>query len=293
MNEILQAAVEIARGAGKLLADAYSRGDSAVGHKSTLIDLVTDADKAAEAYILQAIRKRFPDHAVLAEESGTVVSDGPWRWIVDPLDGTVNFAHGIPHFAVLLAAQERRAHGDFDTVVGVTFDPLREELFTTARGQGATLNGRTSRVSATPRLIDSIGATGFMYDRLFRAADNHPEFCRLNLLTQGVRRTGSAGLDLAYVACGRFDFFWEYSLNPWDLAGGALMLTEAGGRITNLGDAGLDIFRGQVLASNGLLHESADRALASCKGLPTGSREGLELFLPPELVEEIARKRSG
>jgi myo-inositol-1(or 4)-monophosphatase len=290
MKEIRETALELARGAGALLKGTYERGDATVGHKSTLIDLVTDADKRSEAYILETLARRFPDHAAIAEESGIGRKDGPWRWIVDPLDGTVNFAHGIPHFAVLIAAQRQTTQG-YETEVGVTYDPLREELFCAVRGQGATLNDRPIEVSAATRLIDTIGATGFMYDRLFCTDDNHAEFCRLNLLTQGVRRSGSAGLDLAYVACGRYDFFWEYSLNSWDVAGGALLLTEAGGRITNLGAETLDIFQGRFLASNGHLHAVAARALAAANRLPIGSREGLAAFLPPDLVAQIESRR--
>ena len=283
MKEILETAVELARGAGTILRGYYERGDAKVGHKSTLIDLVTDADKTSEAYILGALGERFPDHAVVAEESGVGRQEGPWRWIVDPLDGTVNFAHSI-------AAQRHTAHG-YETELGVTFDPLRDELFLAERGRGATLNGQPMAVSDTTRLIDAIGATGFMYNRLFTTRDNHAEFCRMNLLTQGVRRSGSAGLDLAYVACGRYCFFWEYALNSWDLAGGALLIQEAGGRVTNLGVDTLDVFQGTVLAANGRLHAEAARALAAAGRLPIGSREGLEGFLPAELVAQIERKK--
>ncbi|MBI5508132.1 MAG: inositol monophosphatase [Deltaproteobacteria bacterium] len=288
MNELVSAATEIATQAGRLLKDAHHRGDAAISSKSTVIDLVTDADRESEAYILGAIHARFPDHAVVAEESGHGRRDGAYRWVVDPLDGTVNFAHGLPHFAVLIGVQAWKG-GAFETVVGVTYDPMLAELFVAVEGGHATLNGARLRTSGTTRLIDAVGATGFMYDRLSRGDDNHREFCRLNLLTQGVRRTGSAGLDLAYVACGRFDFFWESTLRLWDLVGGALMIREAGGVITNVDGRPHDPDRGTALAANPTLHPMVLAALASAAAHPTGSRDGLEAFLPPELAKGLFR----
>lgn len=286
MNEIRDLAVDVARAAGDLLTRAARDGARGIGSKSTVIDLVTDADRDSERLVLEAIAGRFPEHALLAEESGAGRTDGPYRWIIDPLDGTVNFAHGLPHFAVLIAVQERSG-GNYETVVGVTYDPMRDELFLAARGQGATLNGAPIAVSKVERLIDATAATGFAYDRLFREDDNQREFCRMNLVTQGVRRFGSAGLDLAYVAAGRFDVYWEASLNPWDLAAGALLVAEAGGQVTSSTGGPVDLAAGNVIASNGRLHEMAQGVLAEARELAPVSRDGLEAHLPEDLVARL------
>ncbi|MEE8408571.1 MAG: inositol monophosphatase family protein [Myxococcota bacterium] len=287
MKELRNEAVELARRAGDVLVRAYQKRGGTVASKSTIIDLVTDADRAAEEVIVEAIASRYPDHALLAEESGAAGRDGPFRWIIDPLDGTVNFAHRQPHFSTLIAVQERTASGGFETVVGVIFDPLRDEMFTASRGDGATLNDVRLRVSVVGRLIDATAASGFAYDRLFNETDNHREFCRMNFLTQGVRRLGSAGLDLAYVASGRIDFFWEYRLNPWDLAAGALLVTEAGGTVSDMDGGRVDLDTGDVIASNCLLHDAGRAALDAARRLPVGSRQGLEDHLPPEVVAKL------
>lgn len=302
---LVTATVRMARGAGAVLQQAMT-ASFAVSHKSA-IDLVTTADHASEAFILNAIRTQFSDHSIIAEESGSLAgtagSDAaPYRWIVDPLDGTVNFAHRIPQWCVLIGVQQRQSDGSFCTVVGVTFDPIRNELFVASRGEGATLNGQPIHVSTTHRLIDSIGCTGFGYQRLQKAhQDNHAEFCRLNLVTQGVRRLGSAGLDLAYLAAGRLDYFWEYDLHLWDLVPGALLLEEAGGRITHLdphalpNDGVMVPFSASeatlpahtlchVLASNGVLHTSLRDVLYSAQHHPVNDRSDLAAYLPPELA---------
>jgi myo-inositol-1(or 4)-monophosphatase len=287
MKELTRSAIDVARGAGRLLAEAYGR-TLQISHKGA-VDLVTDADHAAEDFILAELERRYPDHPVLSEEAGARAAEGPYRWVIDPLDGTVNFAHGLPHFAVLAAVQARLPEGRFETIAAVTFDPLRDELFVAEKGAGATLNGAPIRVSETSRLIDAVLATGFNYDRLFRLDDNQAEFCRLNLLTQGVRRNGSAGLDLAYVACGRLDGLWEYRLNPWDVAGGCLLVTEAQGRVGALEGGPLESAHPSVVASNGRLHTTLLEAIASARRLPANSRDGLEAFLPPEVAARLAR----
>lgn len=275
----------IAQDAGAVVLRHHERGTAAVSHKS-LIDLVTTADKASEALVLKALRKHFPDHDVLAEESGAHGAKARYRWLIDPLDGTNNFAHGLPHFCVLIALQERLRGGE-RTLLGVAFDPVREELFVAQRGTGAAVNGKAMRASRTPNLINSIGATGFPVKRLFTDDDNHREFCRLNLLTQGVRRLGSAGLDLAYVASGRMEFFWEYKLNPWDVAAGALMVEEAGGKVTRTDGAAFHTSEGTILATNGKIHAAAVKALSSARALPVSSREGLAKFLPPAVAKQL------
>lgn len=290
-NDLCKAATDIAKGAGDILSKAYTQFEKTISTKSTAIDLVTQTDKRSETFIVEEIRKHFPTHAVLAEESGELASDGPYRWVVDPLDGTVNFAHRLPWFCVIIAVQEQVSPEKFETKIGVTYDPLRGELFCARKGHGATLNDQPIRVSETTRLIDAIGATGFMYDRLARDDDNHQEFCRLNLLTQGIRRMGSAGLDLVSLACGRFDFFWEYGLNPWDAAAGLLTVEEAGGVATDLLGKPADLFGPHLAASNRHLHQPLLAALLSSKNYVPASREGLAAFLPEELLPLIRQTR--
>jgi len=286
LHELRDAAVVIARGAGRLVVEAY-RGATSVQHKG-VVDLVTDADRASEAHVVGEITRRFPDHAILAEESGEAAGQGRWRWIVDPLDGTTNFAHRVPHFAVLIAVEERLAGGGAAVRVAVTLDPLKDELFVAVAGEGTTLNGVPVRVSTAGRLIDSAVATGFSYRRLASTDDNHAEFCRLNLVTQGVRRFGSAGIDLAYVACGRFEGFWEHGLSPWDVAGGELLVTEAGGMVTGLAGEAVTLDAPAIAASNGILHTDLLAALASARAHPIGSRAGLDPLLPAELRGRVA-----
>jgi len=282
-----RAAEEIAKRAGLLLRDALDK-QNRIDTKSSAVDLVTSADHAAEHLIKSEINQRFPGHDILAEESGSSGSSADVRWIVDPLDGTVNFAHRIPHFCVLIAVQERRAAG-FETIVGVTYDPMRDELFVAERGAGAVLNGAPMRVSSAERLLDSTLATGFGYKRLFLEDDNHREFCRLNLVSRGVRRMGSAGLDIAYVACGRFDGFWESYLNPWDLAAGDLLVREAGGTMSDRDGTPLSLDRGTCAGTNGRIHTALLAALASARAHPANSRADLGAHLPADIAAELLR----
>jgi len=249
-------ATQTARRAGEVLRRYYVprpglEQPPTADTKSTDIDLVTQADLESERLILDAIRTTFPEHAILAEESG--LSDIPsaeYRWLVDPLDGTTNFAHGLPLFAVALALQQ-----DDRLILAVTYDPLRDELFVAQAGQGATLNGRPVRVSTTPRLRRSLVATGFAYVRATTDLNNLAEFNRMMPRVQGIRRMGSAALDLAYLACGRLDGYWEYHLSPWDWAGGALLIREAGGRVTNIQGQPWQVGDTSLVASNGLIHD--------------------------------------
>lgn len=283
---LVEVAQELARGAGSILKSQYDETMS-VAYKRNPIDLVTDADKAAEAHILEGIHRHFPSHNVLAEESGTKDNASQYRWLVDPLDGTTNFAHRVPHFSVLIAVQESAIVGCAQTIVGVVYDPMRDELFVAEKDKGATLNGEAIVVSATPRLIDAVLATGFPYDRVWHRDDNHREFCRLNLLSQGVRRFGSAGLDLAYLACGRFDAYWERHLNPWDLAAGVLLVEEARGIVSNTEGNPFDLEEGSVAAANGPLHAPLLGALATAREHPANARHGLEAMLPEEMRERF------
>ncbi len=246
---MLNFAIETARDAGHVLLEKFGKIEKIT--KKGDINLVTEADLASEKLIIERIKSYYPKHAILAEESGEAVvvsGDSSWKWIIDPLDGTTNYAHGYPCFCVTLALEHNG-----EIVIGVTYDPTRDELFAAEKGQGATLNGRRIRVSATENLGDSLIVTGFPYD--FK--DRH-DFARhltqFLLGSRGVRRDGSAAIDMAYVACGRFDGFWEEGLNPWDVAAGYLMIQEAGGSVTYYNGEKFSVYTPPICASNGLIH---------------------------------------
>src|SRR5262245_45313304 len=224
-ESILHLAIILAHDAGAELRWRFGR-QIVVTLKDEL-NPVTDADQAAETLIRQGIQRHFPTHAIQGEEQGETRPEGPLRWIVDPLDGTANYAHTFPHFAVSIAVAD--VHG---VHVGVLYDPMRDELFTGQRGQPAWLNGRRLAVSHITVLEQALLATGFPYDRRRNADNNHREFVALNLASQGVRRAGSAALDLAYVASGRLDGYWEQRLGPWDVAAGDLLVACAGGTLS-------------------------------------------------------------
>ena len=247
---MLNFAVDMARDAGALLVQRL--GSAKVSTKGD-INLVTEADIAAENLIIERIRSHYPQHGILAEESGEAILVGSkrsdWKWIIDPLDGTTNYAHGYPCFCVSIALEHK---GQLE--IGVVYDPMRDEMFAAERGQGATLNERKIRVSEVEQLNNAMLCTGFPYNVRERP-DFAREFTNFTMAAQAVRRDGSAALDLAYVACGRFDGFWEDGLSPWDIAAGALLITEARGKITNYKDEPLDIYNEQVLATNGLIHD--------------------------------------
>jgi myo-inositol-1(or 4)-monophosphatase len=246
---LLSFAVQLAREAGSLLL--MRLGAARVSNKGE-IDLVTEADIASEELIIERIRSRYPQHGILAEESGEAVIVGKtpsdWKWIIDPLDGTTNYAHGYPCFSVSIALEHS---GELE--VGVVYDPTRNEMFAAERGRGATLNDHTIRVSSVDDLNRAMLCTGFPYNVRERP-DFARDFANFTMRAQAVRRDGSAAIDLAYVACGRFDGFWEDGLNPWDMAAGVLLIEEAGGRVTDFNDATLNIYTKRVLASNGLVH---------------------------------------
>ena len=253
---MLNFAIQTAREAGNLLVQRL--GTAKVSIKGD-INLVTEADIAAENLIIDRIRSHYPQHGILAEESGEAVLVGrkrsEWKWIIDPLDGTTNYAHGYPCFCVSIGLERSGV-----LEVGVVYDPMRNEMFAAERGNGATLNDRQIRVSSVEELSQAMLCTGFPYN-----VRERPDFARgftnFTMNAQAVRRDGSAALDLAYVACGRFDGFWEDGLSPWDMAAGALLITEARGRITTFKDEPLDIYNEQVLATNGLIHEAMMRVL--------------------------------
>ena len=246
-NKLLETA---SRAAGDCLADYFGK-DLTVRKKGRL-DLVTEADEAAERLFVEAVTASFPDDAILAEESGRREGSSLWQWIVDPLDGTTNFAHGFPQFCVSAAlayAGELRA--------GIIYDPIKRELFRACLGEGATLNGEPIQVAARDDLEEALAVTGFSYDRRTRMAALLDRVARLLANCQGMRRLGSAALDLAYVACGRFDLFLEDGLNPWDIAAGTLIVREAGGVAVDFTGTGLELGKGQVLATNSALLRDA------------------------------------
>jgi myo-inositol-1(or 4)-monophosphatase len=254
---VLNFATDIAREAGNLLVQRL--GVAKVTTKGD-INLVTEADIAAENLIIERIRSYYPQHGILAEESGEAVLVGgkrsEWKWIIDPLDGTTNYAHAYPCFCVSIALEH---NGVLE--VGVVYDPMRDEMFAAERGQGATLNDRKIRVSSVEELNAAMVCTGFPYNVRERP-DFARDFTNFTMEAQAVRRDGSAALDLAYVACGRFDGFWEDGLSPWDIAAGALLITEARGKITNFNNEPLDIYTEKVLGSNGLIHDTMLRVLS-------------------------------
>jgi len=241
-------AIAAARRAGGTLRTYLERGVEA-HTKNTSIDLVTEADKASEALIVASLAQAFPHHHVMSEEGGGNHAQSEWVWIVDPLDGTTNFAHGYLHFAVSIAL--RRAGV---TVVGVVYDVMRDEMFTARQGAGARRNAQPIRVSSTPRLERSLLTSGFPYDRQANPHNNLDHFADLLMCTHSVLHSGSAALDLAAVACGRLDGYWEYGLSAWDFAAGSLLVTEAGGRMTDPDGAEVDMQRGDIVATNGHIH---------------------------------------
>jgi len=246
---MLNFAIETARDAGQLLLENFERNIKV--SKKGDINLVTEADLASEALIIDRIKSYYPRHSILAEESGNAVvigGENTWKWIIDPLDGTTNYAHAYPCFAVTIALEH-----DGEIVIGVTFDPTRNELFAAERGQGASLNNKPIRVSQTEDLGDALIVTGFPYD-FKRREDFARHFTAFLLKSRGVRRDGSAAIDLAYVACGRFDGMWEEGLNPWDMAAGVLLVEEAGGRISGYDNSKFSIYSPPMVADNGLIH---------------------------------------
>ncbi len=237
----------IAREAGALLMDYFHR-HLKIEYKGDA-DLVTAADRASEVLIRDRIRQQWPTHDVLGEEQGLTDQGSDYRWYVDPLDGTTNFAHGYPVFCVSLGLEHR------DKMIAASvYDPMRDELFSAEQGSGAQLNGKPIHVSKTAALKESLLATGFPSQKRHKNP-NIFFYHQITLHTHGVRRAGSAALDLCNVACGRFDGFWEFNLNPWDTAAGVLIVEEAGGKVTRFDGSPFEINSRETLASNGLLHD--------------------------------------
>lgn len=264
----LQTAIDIVTRAGDI---QIARRDSGfqVSKKGT-IDLVTEVDLECERMCRAVIAERFPAHDVLAEEEGAGARQGSrWRWVFDPLDGTTNYAHGLPIFCSSLGLEiDGRAE------VGAVYDPTRRELFTAERGGGARLNGAPLAVSETPALIDALLVTGFPYDVHRRTEDLVGLFAAFLARARAVRRLGSAALDLCYVAAGRFEGFWEQHLKPWDVCAGALIAREAGGRVTGMDGSSFDPAAGHLVASNGALHDELLRVIRDYRNDATRVRAG-------------------
>ena len=264
---------ELAREAGGLLMSYF--GKVAIEYKGEA-DLVTRADRTSEKLIVEHIRRRWPDHDLVGEEGSRNETGSDYRWYVDPLDGTTNFAHGYPVFCVSLALDYKG-----ERIAGAIYDPNRNEMFAAEKGSGAKLNGAPIHVSKTARLQESLVATGFPSHKRHKNPNIH-FYHQLTLRSHGVRRAGSAALDLCYVACGRFDAFWEFNLNSWDTAAGVLIVQEAGGKVTNFSGQPFSIDSRQVLASNTLLHTEL---LHEFEEIFAGRVEGL-----PSVQEYLAGK---
>jgi len=254
----LDFAVELAKRAGVIVTESYER-TMQIDRKSKR-DVVTDVDYRSEALVLEAIRDQYPADAILAEESGhhrrrsrggTGRATTSRTWVIDPLDGTTNYAHGFPWFCVSIALEV-----DGEVRLGVIYQPMLDELFTAVKGEGAFLNGRLLRVSRREPLKNCLLATGFPYDRTRDNENNFANFVNFQMAARAVRRAGAAALDLANVAAGRLDGYWEVKLKPWDVAAGQLLVTEAGGRVTNHAGEPFSIYDHRVLASNGLVHDA-------------------------------------
>ena len=266
MSHYLDVAVEVARQAGKLLLAHFDRGVQA-SYKGGA-DLITEADRRSEELIVERLRSYFPKHSVVAEEGGGRPAESPFCWYVDPLDGTTNFVHRYPCFAVSIALMQEK-----DLLAGVVYDPVREELFRAERGGGAFLNHRPIRVSLTERLAESLLGTGFPTQK------RHPNpnigyYQKFTLCSHGVRRDGSAALDLCYVACGRFDGFWELNLKAWDTAAGTLIVREAGGVVTDFSGRPYQPGDPEIAASNARIHTQFQAVFAEVAALAGSSTGG-------------------
>ena len=253
-------AIDAARAAGHLLRDARA-GTRHISYKGSPTNLVTEMDARAEALVLEHLGRAFPDDAVLAEESGARGGTSGRRWIVDPLDGTTNYAHGMPLWAVSIALESGGR-----PILGVVFDPSHDELFVAERGAGASVNGAPLAVSTAAVLDESLLVTGFPYNIRDTQDTNLAEYAAFCLRARGVRRLGSAVLYLAWLAAGRLDGYWELRVGPWDVAAGALLVEEAGGRVSDLTGGALDLDAPSLVASNGRIHEAMLQVLREVRG---------------------------
>jgi myo-inositol-1(or 4)-monophosphatase len=248
LDNHLAITIQAAKESGQIQKEWLAR-DKKVELKGE-INLVTEVDRICEARIIEIITEAFPEHNILTEETPMSEGSSPYRWIIDPLDGTTNYAHGYPCFCTSVALEL-----EGEIVLGAVYDPLLDEFFTAQQGKGAFLNGESIAVSATTRLTEALICTGFPYDLRESPVNNLDHFNNFIMEARAIRRDGSAALDLCYVAAGRFDGFWELKLYPWDVAAGKLLVEEAGGVVTDFGGGGLDIYGKEILATNGRIHE--------------------------------------
>lgn len=248
LERMLEVACQAAREAGALQREGLW-GEHTLSFKGD-VDLVTEVDRACEDLIVAQIRRQFPTHSFLAEENQYPGGDPSWRWIIDPLDGTTNYAHGFPWFCVSIALER-----EGEVVAGVVYHCMMDELFSAVKGRGACVNGRPIRVSQRAPLKQSLIATGFPYDVARDNENNFTHFIELQLAARGVRRAGAAALDLACVAAGRLEGYWELKLKPWDVAAGSLLVAEAGGKVTNHAGEPYSVYDHRILATNGAIHQ--------------------------------------
>jgi len=253
---MLELGVKAALAAGELIRERAGKAQNVERKSGQETNLVTELDRQAEEIIIKRIRQEYPDHDFLAEESGGHDRKSDYRWVIDPIDGTTNFAHGLPIFSISIALEHKG-----NLISGVVYDPTRDELFTVEKGKGAFLNRNRIRVSTVSTLIESVLVTGFPYD-VKSSNENIRHFQSFLVEAQAVRRLGSAALDLCYVAAGRLDGYWEMSLSPWDMAAGVLLVQEAGGTFTDQEGRPSTIYNKSVLTSNGLIHDQMIRILA-------------------------------
>ena len=282
-------AAAIAREAGARLREFLAQGVE-TEYKGD-VDLVTVADRTSEALIRKRLGESFPEHGIFGEEGTRDRMEGEFRWYVDPLDGTTNFAHGMPHFCVSLGLEQRAAGStaqeDGTLVAAVVYDPMRDELFSAEKGKGAWLNGKRIRASRTPELAEALVATGFPSQKRHLSPNIH-FYQEFTLRSHGVRRAGSAALDLTYVASGRLDAFWEFNLNPWDTAAGILLVEEAGGKVTSFSGEPYRLDSREILASNGLI----DGELVGLFADMFAGRELAPIPTPQEFAAHRAARRA-
>ncbi|MDH4069352.1 MAG: inositol monophosphatase [Ignavibacteria bacterium] len=255
---MIDLAIGAAREAGMFLLEHIDKVQHIQQKDGEGRNLVSEIDRGSEEMIIRRVRERFPDHSIMAEEGGTGGNNPEYRWIIDPLDGTTNYLHGIPIYCVTIGIEKNGS-----LIGGVVYDPNQDELFVAEQGRGATLNGTPIRVSDTDVLSDSVLVTGFPYDVATNPDRAIERFIRFLKKSRGVRRLGSAALDLCWVGMGRFDGFWEVNLHPWDIAGGIVIVTEAGGSVTDFRGTGAGVDGKQILASNGVLHHQMVATLNS------------------------------
>ncbi|MDX1412265.1 MAG: inositol monophosphatase family protein [Nitrospirales bacterium] len=256
IHSLTNTAIKAARAGGAVL-NQYAQQTFHIQKKDYDVNLLTEADLKSEEVVIKTLNHAYPSHQILSEEKGLhPSSDQRFKWIIDPLDGTTNFAHGFPMYNVSIGLEYEGTR-----LIGVVYDPTRNELFVGQKDHGATLNGSSIHVSATAQLDKALLVTGFAYDVHTVPDNNLKEFCHFTLRARGLRRTGSAAIDLCYVACGRFDGFWERSLHPWDTAAGTLIVEEAGGKVTHYKGEPFSIYGKEIVASNGIIHQEMVSAL--------------------------------